>query len=185
MVKKKTFHGWEIYQQQELLATPVVSIRSGPVRCERTGRKKEFISFDFSDWVNVVALTPEDKLVMIKQFRYGTRRLEIEFPGGMVDPGEDPVTAGCRELLEETGFSGSAPEIIGKVCPNPALQDNFCYTILVRDAIKTAQPRMEDMEDIVCFQCSYQEVTELVKQGEIWHGLVLNALFFYRYFMGC
>lgn len=182
MTKKTSFDGWEVYEQQELVSTPIVSIKSGPARCARTGREKEFIRFDFSDWVNVVALTPDDQLVLIKQFRYGSKRSEVEIPGGMVDPGEDPITAGCRELLEETGFSGTDPEIIGKVCPNPALQDNFCYTILVQDAVKTAPQRMEDMEDIEYFLHSYHEVEELVRQGVIQHGLVLNALMFFRDF---
>ncbi|WP_051309099.1 NUDIX hydrolase [Desulfogranum japonicum] len=172
-------HGWILAQEKELLKTPLATIRSGPARCQRTGRKKEFIRFDFSDWVNVVAVTPIGQLVMIRQFRYGSCRPEIEIPGGIIDPGEDPITAGCRELQEETGYRGNQPEIIGKVCPNPALQDNYCYTILVKDAVKSDNPKQDDMEDIECFLRSYKEVTALVRQGTIDHGLVLNALMFY------
>ncbi|WP_161630020.1 NUDIX hydrolase [Desulfogranum mediterraneum] len=176
--------GWVVAEERELLKTPVATITSGPVRCCRSGREKEFVRFDFSDWVNVVAVTPERRLVMIRQFRYGSRRQEIEIPGGMIDPGEDPVSAACRELLEETGYTGREPNIIGKVCPNPALQRNSCYTVLVRDAVKTAEPRFDDMEDIACFLHSHEEVESMVRQGLIDHGLVLNALMFYR-MSGC
>lgn len=172
--------GWELSGERELLKTSIGTIKSGPVKCRRSGREKEFILFDFSDWVNVVAVTPDDELVMIRQFRYGSRQPEIEIPGGLIDPGEDPITAGCRELLEETGFTGSDPVIIGKVCPNPALQGNFCYTVMVREAVKSAEPRFDDMENIQCFLHSYQEVESLVREGAIHHGLVLNALMFYR-----
>ncbi len=171
---------WQLAQDKELLKTNIGNIRSGPAICGRTGRKKSFIFFDFPDWVNVIAVTPEQQIVMIKQFRYGSRDEEIEVPGGMIDPGEDPVTAGCRELLEETGYSGRNPVIIGKVCPNPALQGNFCHTILVQDAEKTSNPRQDDMEDISCFLRSHDEVFEMINAAEITHGLVLNAFMFYQ-----
>lgn len=171
---------WELFEEKEVLKTSLATIRSSPVRCRRSGREKEFYLFDFSDWVNVVAVTPDDQLVMIRQFRYGSRRQEIEIPGGMIDPGEDPIAAGCRELAEETGYAGKNPVIIGKVCPNPAIQRNYCYTVLVRDAVLSAQPRLDDMEDIECFLHSHAEVNTLVREGTIDHGLVLNALMFYQ-----
>ncbi len=180
MGDKNNLNGWELAEEKELLKTSLGSIWSGPAKCRRSGREKEFFLFDFTDWVNVVAVTPDNQLVMIRQFRYGSRRQEIEIPGGMIDPGEDPITAGCRELLEETGYSGSDPLIIGKVCPNPALQRNYCYTVMVRDAVKSAEPRFDDMEDIECFLRSYAEVASLVRAGTIDHGLVLNALMFYK-----
>ncbi|WP_163338400.1 NUDIX hydrolase [Desulfopila sp. IMCC35008] len=178
MKEGQTIEGWVVEEEKVLLKTSVATIKSGPVKCCRSGREKEFFLFDFPDWVNVVAVTPDNKLVMIRQFRYGSRRSEIEIPGGMIDPGEDPVTAACRELQEETGYVGSAPAIIGKVCPNPAIQRNFCYTVLVRDVRKTTSRRLDEMEDIECFLQSYEEVEVLVKNGTINHGLVLNALMF-------
>ncbi len=180
MGNKKELAGWELAEEKELLKTSVATIRSGAVRCTRSGKEKEFFLFDFSDWVNVIAITPDKRLVMIRQFRYGSRRQEIEIPGGMIDPGEDPVSAGCRELVEETGYTGSDPLIIGKVCPNPAIQRNTCYTVLVRDAVQSAEQRLDDMETIECFLHSYEEVASLVREGTINHGLVLNALMFYR-----
>lgn len=177
---KKRIEGWETHPPKELLSTPVVKVVSGPVVCKRSGRKKDFIRFDFPDWVNVVALTPEGKIVLIRQFRYGSHKSEIEIPGGMIDPGEDPVQAGCRELMEETGYSGNSASIIGQVCPNPAVQGNSCYTVLVRDAVKSASPAMDEMEDIECFLESEEEVFARVCNGSIDHGLVLNALMFYQ-----
>lgn len=172
--------GWEVHEDRVLLSTPVVTVNSGPVICKRSGRKKEFYRFDFPDWVNVVAVTPDKELVMIRQFRYGTGRSEIEIPGGMINPGEDPVEAGCRELLEETGYQGEKGTIIGKVCPNPALQKNTCYTILVQDAERISSPSFDDMEDIHCFLESEKAIKNLISSGELNHGLVLNALMFYQ-----
>lgn len=181
MNESEPVEGWEVDEEKVLLKTSVATIKSGPVKCCRSGREKDFYLFDFPDWVNVVAVTPDNRLVMIRQFRYGSRRSEIEIPGGMIDPGEDPVTAACRELQEETGYVGTDPVIIGKVCPNPAIQRNFCYTVLVRGACKTASPKLDDMEDIECFLHSYEEVEALIKEGTINHGLVLNALMFFNF----
>ena len=172
--------GWELSARKELLRTPVVRVMSGPVVCRRSGRTKDFIELDFPDWVNVVAVTPDNRIVLIKQFRYGSRRQEIEIPGGMIDPGEDPVTAGCRELMEETGYSGEEAEIIGRVCPNPAIQGNSCYTVLVRRAVKTGTQSMDEMEDIYCFLEPEAEVFRRIGDGSIDHGLVLNGLMYYQ-----
>jgi 8-oxo-dGTP pyrophosphatase MutT (NUDIX family) len=181
MKEHQLVEGWEIEEEKVLLKTSVATVKSGPVTCCRSGRKKEFYLFDFPDWVNVVAITPDNRLVMIRQFRYGSRRSEIEIPGGMIDPGEDPITAGCRELQEETGYVGVDPVIIGKVCPNPAIQRNFCYTVLVRDVKQIASRSFDDMEDIECFLQSYEEVEAQIREGAINHGLVLNALMFYTF----
>jgi 8-oxo-dGTP pyrophosphatase MutT (NUDIX family) len=184
MKENRMIDGWEVEEEKVLLKTSVATIKSGPVKCCRSGRKKDFYLFDFPDWVNVVAVTPDNQLVMIRQFRYGSRRSEIEIPGGMIDPGEDAVTAACRELQEETGYVGIDPVIIGKVCPNPAIQRNVCYTVLVREARQTASRKFDDMEDIECFLRSYEEVETLIRDEIINHGLVLNALMFYK-LSGC
>jgi 8-oxo-dGTP pyrophosphatase MutT (NUDIX family) len=108
--------------------------------------------------------------------------MELEIPGGMVDPGEDPVAAGCRELLEETGFMGKDAKIIGKVCPNPAIQGNYCYTILVENAVRTAEPLPDDMEEIDWFRVPEKDIDRYIRDGKIEHGLVLNAFsHLYRY----
>lgn len=175
----KVVEGWEIFPDRVLLETPVATIHAGPVRCRRSGRQKDFYLFDYPDWVNVVALTAKREMILIRQFRYGSSRMEIEIPGGTVNRGEDPVAAGCRELLEETGYAGGKAGIIGRVCPNPAIQRNYCHTVLVEDAVKVAEPDMDDMEDIECFLLPEQELLKRLATGYIEHGLVLNALMFY------
>ena len=177
--KRKDDELWKVTNPRIIFSTPVMNVLTSEVVCKRNGKEKDFYRLDFSSWVNIVAVTKNQEIVFIRQYRFGSGQLEIEIPGGAVEKGEDPLVGGLRELLEETGYSGENARIIGKVCPNPAIQDNFCYTVLVENVTKTAEPHLDDMEDIEVFTIKCDELPELMRNGSIQHGLVLNALTFY------
>ena len=100
----------------------------------RTGREHDFFVLNSPGWVNVVPVTPEQELVMIQQFRHGSETVELEIPGGMMDPGEsDPVATAVRELREETGYEGENARLLGKVFANPAILTNICYTVIIEN----------------------------------------------------
>ncbi len=166
----------QIYPEKTLVHTRLCDFIAAKVKNRRTNRTSEFYRLDFTDWVNVIALTQEKEIVIIRQFRFGTEKIEIEIPGGAIEEGEDPLVAGQRELLEETGYSGKNGRILGKVCPNPAIQGNWCYTILVEDVVRVGGQQMDDMEDIEVSVISLPEMDKLIKEGIISHGLVLNAM---------
>ncbi|HBC86226.1 MAG TPA: NUDIX hydrolase [Lentisphaeria bacterium] len=171
---------WKIHSSREILETPVFKVWVDNSECPRNGKRGDFYRFKCGGWVNIIAVTPDDKLVMIRQFRHGTKKWELEIPGGLIDRTDsDPLSAGQRELLEETGYKGKNARMIGKVCPNPALQDNVCYTVFVDNAKKTSGTSMEDGEDIETLLLPHEKVLKLIKGGKITHGLVLNALMFY------
>lgn len=170
---------WQEKDTKKLLTTPVVDVVTSTVSCSRTGVEKNFYRFDFPSWVNIVALTENKEMVLIRQYRFGTGKEELEIPGGAIEEGEAPLEAGLRELLEETGYSGEKGRIIGKVCPNPALQHNSCYTVLVENVRQTAAPNPDEMEDIEVLIMPVDNVLANVKDGTISHGLVLNGIMFY------
>ena len=92
--------------RRELCRTGVMTMVSETFECVRTGAVHDFITVDLIDWVVIVAETPEKELVMIRQFRHGSGRIELEVPGGCIDRADsDPLEAAQRELLEETGFA--------------------------------------------------------------------------------
>ena len=169
-----------ILDKKTLLRTRLCDLVSARVENGRTGGESEFYRFQFTDWVNIVALTTDRRLIIIRQFRFGTERVEIEIPGGAIEEGESPLEAGRRELLEETGYAGGTARIIGKVCPNPAIQNNWCYTLLVENAMQVAEQRMDDMEDISVELIALEEMDLLIQQGAVNHGLVLNAMMFFE-----
>ena len=175
---KKT--AWKVLNRTKVLKTPIFDIFLEHSICPRNGKGGNFYVFDIRNWVNIVAVTKEQKIVMIRQFRQGSKTYEYEIPGGLIDDTDSsPLEAGIRELREETGYAGTNGRIIGKVLPNPALQGNVCYTALVENAEKVSSTAMEDAEDIETFLVTIPELEKMIRKGEIMYGLVLNALSFF------
>ncbi len=171
---------WKVLNRTKVLKTPIFDIFLEHSICPRNGKGGNFYVFDIRNWVNVVAVTKEQKIVMIRQFRQGSKTYEYEIPGGLIDDTDSsPLEAGIRELREETGYAGTNGRIIGKVLPNPALQGNVCYTALVENAEKVSSTAMEDAEDIETFLVTIPELEKMIRKGEIMYGLVLNALSFF------
>lgn len=151
----------------------------------RTGRQHNFFVLDCPDWVNVVALTPDRQLVMIEQYRQGTETVELEIPGGIIDPKDNsPVAGGIRELREETGYEGENARLIGKVYPNPAIQSNTCHTLLVDNARLKHPVDWDHGEDIITRLVPVGEIPNLVRTGQIKHALVTVALFHFELLQG-
>ncbi len=141
----------------------------------RTGAARDFTVLDTPDWVNVVALTPADEVVLIRQYRHGAERVHVEIPGGMVDPGEAHAAAARRELAEETGYTATTWRHVGTVEPNPAIHGNRLYTWLALDAVVTTACAHDPGEVITTFTAPLAEVTAMLRDGRIDHALVVAA----------
>lgn len=150
--------------------------RFDEMRNPRTGSVLRRLVLECDDWVNLVVLTPDEQLVMIRQFRFGVGYTTLETPGGMVDPGEDSRTAAERELLEETGYGGGAWSYLGAVEPNPAIHGHLCHHWLVRGVTKVAEADLGDGEAIAVELMSEAQVRTAVASGELRHALALSAL---------
>jgi len=144
----------------------------------RNGTEHEFFVIDCVNWVNVIAVTPDDHLVMVEQFRHGTNTVELEIPGGMMDPGEtSPVETAVRELREETGFEGEHARLLGTVLPNPAIMSNTCFTAIVEDCRLRHAVEMDHGEDLVTRLIPVADLPRLVTAQKIRHSLVVGALY--------
>ena len=131
--------------------------------------------------MNVIALTTNGKLVMVEQYRHGSNTLELEIPGGMMDPEDSsPLEAGLRELREETGYEGTQAEVIGQIFANPAIMNNICYTVLVENCRRVHPVQFDHGEDIITRLIPVAEIPKLVAQKKIGHSLVAVALYHFE-----
>ncbi|MCX6945215.1 MAG: NUDIX hydrolase [Opitutales bacterium] len=171
---------WEKLSHTTLAQTRVFDLHSTRYRHPVRKTERDFIVAHPPDWVNVVALTPDHRIVLVRQFRFGINAFSLEIPGGVMHPGEDPVAAGRRELREETGFAGAPARLLGGVHPNPAIQSNRCHFVLVEQAVVTAAMEWDADEEIEVLTRPVAEVLALAHDGAITHGLVLDALLFFE-----
>jgi 8-oxo-dGTP pyrophosphatase MutT (NUDIX family) len=158
----------------------VLKVREDRWADPRTQQEQSRVLIDCADWVNVIAVTPADELVLVRQFRFGTQSTTLEVPGGMVEPGEDPAAAAARELEEETGYVAGRVVPLGAVHPNPALQPNRCFSYLALDCVKRHEGQQDEGEDIAVELHPRADVPRLILEGHITHSLVVVAFFLER-----
>lgn len=169
---------WDLTSVETVLETRIFRICRRTARSRLRDREAPFVVMDAADWVNVIARTDQGEVVLVEQYRHGTERVTVEIPGGIVDPGEDPVQAALRELAEETGYR-PAPDarvvLLGVVDPNPAIQSNRCATVLV-DGLVEGPPAPDANEELAVRRVPQELLVDMVRGGVITHALVIAAL---------
>ena len=156
----------------------IFKIRSDRCVNPRTGKEHDFFVLDSVNWVNVIAVTPDQKLVMVKQYRHGSNTVELEIPGGMMDAGEaDPVATAVRELREETGYEGENARLLGRIHSNPAILNNVTYTVLIENCRLKHEVEFDHGEDLLTRLVPVAEIPKLVADEKIGHSLVVVALY--------
>jgi 8-oxo-dGTP pyrophosphatase MutT (NUDIX family) len=178
--KKSAPARWKKLGEKSVATTRVLELTSVRYRHPRRGTERDFVVVRAPDWVNVLALTRDGRLVLVRQFRFGIDAFSLEIPGGVMEPGEDPIKAGLRELREETGFVGKNARLLGCTHPNPAIQSNRCHFVFVEDAARTAELEWDADEEIEVTTRPVADVLALARDGGITHALVLNALFLFE-----
>ena len=171
---------WTTKTTRPLARYSIFSIRKDRKTSPRTGADRDFYVIACSDWVNVIALTARQELVMIQQYRHGTEAVELEIPGGAMDPEDDsPMETAIRELREETGYEGRNARIIGEVRPNPAIMNNTCRIVLIEECERLHPCSLDAGEDIETELMSLADVRSAVSNGRISHALVIVALYYF------
>ena len=146
----------------------------------KDGKEYPFFLLDTLDWVNIIPITKENEVIMIKQFRHGNEEITLEIPGGMTDDEDkSPQESALRELVEETGYTGDEIIKLGECSPNPAIFNNMLHVYLVKNVIKKFSQNLEGTEDIEIVKINIDEIPELIKTRKINHALVIAAFHFY------
>lgn len=172
---------WKVITSTRDKTYRIFSLRTDRAISPRTGQDHNFFILESSSWVNVIPLTPENDVVLVRQYRHGIGLVTLEIPGGLVETFDTPHVAAAKELYEETGYRTSELILLGSVHPNPAIQDNKCYTFLAKNVFLAGSQNLDEKEDIEVLVRPLSEIPRLIREGDITHSLVLAA--FYRFFM--
>lgn len=174
---------WEVGERKFKAKGNIFAHYTQRVTNPANGNSCDFDLLGFSDWVNIVAITPEKKCVLVKQYRLGCNDFTLEIPGGAVDSGEDPIVAAARELTEETGYETSKDLIpLGVLTPNPAIQFNRLFVFLAEDVTPTGKQAFDPMEDIEITLIEESDIEEALLAGKVHHALAVAGLSLYSAF---
>ena len=167
---------WERLSSREVAEYEMFRVREDRSRSPKDGEVHTFQVAVSPGGVAVLAVTDDGRLVMVEQFRHGTRKPSLELPSGVVDDGEKPEEAACRELREETGFEGDEPRVLGCFELNPSWQKTAVHAVLVRGARRGGEQDEDEGEDIRVRLLPVEEVRRRVVAGEIDAAATLCAL---------
>lgn len=139
---------------------------------------EDYYVLEYSNWVNAVAITEDNKVLMVHQYRHAAEIVSLEIPGGVIDPGEEPQQAMRRELLEETGYQFDDFELLTVVYANPSTANNHTYCYLARGGKKVQEQHLDEQEEIVVEEFTIAEIKDLLLNKKIAQALHCTGLFY-------
>lgn len=171
---------WPIIESTKGPDMGLFSIQVNRCRSPKTGREHNFYVIDFPDWVQIIPITADDQVVMIRQYRHGCSRIFLELPGGLIDKGDpSPDKSARRELLEETGYLAEDLHLLTRTYPQPAVLNHMGLTYLAREVRRVGASNLDSTEDIEVYLVELQRIPGMIRSGEIDHGQTVMALSLY------
>ena len=168
-----------VLERKIVLETPIFDVREETSVHPKTGKTGRYYVLDNPEWVNVVAVTEQGQIILVRQWRHGVAAVELELPAGLVDEGETAIEAGARELKEETGYVASQWIELGKVVPNQAYQNNTCTTVVALGCKRVADLELDEGEDIDTLIVPPGDLPKLIATGELRNAMTMCAMFWW------
>lgn len=175
---------WKTLTSEYLVNAPWAVLRKDSCVMPNGYLVPEYYVLEYPNWVNVVAITAENDIILIKQYRHGIKEDVLEIPGGVIDKGETSLEAAKRELLEETGYTFDSFEKISELYPNPATSNNKTTTYIARGGTKTGEQQLDNQEEIEVYLTSCEEVKQLLLENRFGQALHSAALFYALFRIG-
>ncbi|BEQ13816.1 NUDIX hydrolase [Desulfoferula mesophila] len=168
---------WPLLSSQPVAEVGLFSVTRDRALSPRTDQERDFYVVHMPDWLQIVALTSQGRLIMVRQYRHASRRIGLEVPGGLLDATDpDPVAAALRELKEETGYAGGETRDLGSYWPQPALLANRVHFVAATGMVPTGAQEQDAGEDIEVVLVAPDELERLLADGEIHNAMSVMAL---------
>ena len=170
---------WEIIRSRYIVEDKWIKLRADDCLTSDGNSVSPYYVLEYPPWVNVVALTPDEDIVVIKQYRHGIRQFILEIPGGAVEEEEESVVDAIRrELMEETGYQAEGFVEVGTISANPVNHTNYIHCFLAFNAQISSEPTPEITEQIEVLQMPINELVDRAYRGELSHPDHVASLFF-------
>lgn len=176
---------WKVLDTEYLFRRPWLTVRRDTVELPNGTVHPEYYVLEYPKWINVIALTPEGKFVMVKQYRHGLGIVATELCAGVVEDNEDPLEGAKRELLEETGFGGGEWELSMVISANPGSQNNLAYCYIARNVVQMTEQHLDATEDIRVELLTEDEVYSMLLSDNLKQSLMAAPLWKYFALKNC
>ncbi|HEU4616399.1 MAG TPA: NUDIX hydrolase [Gammaproteobacteria bacterium] len=167
---------WQEVERELVLDARIFSVERSRARSPWDGTEHDFYRIVCAEWAQVVPVTADGRVVMVRQYRHGAQRITLEIPGGLVDAGETAAETAVRECFEETGFEAQGVRFLGAVNPNPALFGNRLHAFVAENVVRAGEIQNSGSEHTSVELVPVAEVERLLVEGKIEHALVAGTL---------
>lgn len=172
----KTLKKWELRAPKTIGEFGIFSVRRSALHDSEGNPKRDVHTFLVRDWCNIVPVTADGRVLLVWQYRFGTDEFSLELPGGVIDPGEEPLAAALRELKEEAGATSSRVELLSVLEPNPALQGNLLHSYIAWDIEVSHGTAFDELEELESLLVPIADIPTLLDDGVIRHALCTTVL---------
>jgi 8-oxo-dGTP pyrophosphatase MutT (NUDIX family) len=171
---------WEVLESRHLIRGPWLTVRRDRVRLPNGAIIDDYNILEYPDWVNVVPVTPDGRVVLIRQYRHGSRQVHYELPAGIVDATDaDLERTARRELLEETGYGDGEWSPLATLSANPGTHTNLSHTFLAAGVVRRREPALEETEEIRVCVVDVAELRAILASGGVLQALHAAPLYQY------
>lgn len=175
---------WRELAREQVADCRIFGVERSVATSPRDGSAHTFYRISSPDWVQIVPVTADGQVVLVRQYRHGAERVTLEVPAGLIEDGEDPAAAALRECLEETGYRGEAATSLGVVNPNPALFANRLYSFCAENVRCEQAIQNTGTEETRVVLAAIGDLPRLLLTGEIDHALCAVTLWRFLYERG-
>ncbi|WP_376099949.1 NUDIX hydrolase [Roseomonas sp. CCTCC AB2023176] len=169
--------GWTLLSSRTALKDRWINVSADAVRDLRGNVLDPFYALTYPDWVQVVAITPAEELVLVRQYRHGAQAVTLELPAGAIDAADaDPTVAAARELREETGYEAPSYRVISSLHPNTATHRNRSHAVLAEGAVLRHDTAHEPGEDITVELWPLDRVVRGLSEGLLPQAMHVSGL---------